>query len=69
MEVSGKETKYTFISCHKTTGQSQYTRVPNRPFEHVGKVKHLETVVTIQNCTHEEIKTDYIHCMLATVLF
>jgi hypothetical protein len=39
LEVNAEKTKYMFMSCHQTTGQSNYIRVANKSFEKGGKVK------------------------------
>jgi hypothetical protein len=56
-EVSSEKSKYMFISRHQTSGQSNYIRVANKPFEKVAKFKYLGSTVTDQNCIHEEIRS------------
>jgi hypothetical protein len=41
LEVNSEKTKYMFMSCHQTAGQSNYTRVANKSFEKVAKFKYL----------------------------
>jgi hypothetical protein len=35
LEVNSEKTKYMFISCHQTSGQSNYIRIANKSFEKV----------------------------------
>jgi hypothetical protein len=35
LEVKSEKTKYIFMSCHQTAGQSNYIRVVNKSFEKV----------------------------------
>jgi hypothetical protein len=37
LEVNSEKTKYMFMSCHQTAGQSNYIRVANKSFEKVAK--------------------------------
>jgi hypothetical protein len=39
LEVNSEKTKYMFMSCHQTAGQSNYIRVANISFEKVAKFK------------------------------
>jgi hypothetical protein len=41
LEVNSEKTKYMFMSCHQTDGQSNYIRVANKSFEKVAKFKYL----------------------------
>jgi hypothetical protein len=42
--------------CQKA-GQRQSIKIGNRSFESVVKFKYLGTILTDQNCIHEEIKS------------
>jgi hypothetical protein len=57
LEVNSEKTTYIFMSRHQTAGQSNYVRVANKSFEKVAKFKHLGTILTDQNCIHEEIRS------------
>jgi hypothetical protein len=35
LEVNSEKTKYMFMSCHQTAGQSNYIGVTNKSFERV----------------------------------
>jgi hypothetical protein len=39
LEVNAEKTKYMFMSCHQTAGQSNYIKVANKSFEKVEKFK------------------------------
>jgi hypothetical protein len=41
LEVNSEKTKYMFVSCHQTAGQSNYIKVANKSFEKVAKFKYL----------------------------
>jgi hypothetical protein len=45
------------MSRRQTTGQNHYINVGNKSFENVAKSKYLETMLTNQNCIHEEIRS------------
>jgi hypothetical protein len=57
LEVNSEKTKYMFVSCHQTAGQSNDIREANRSFEKVAKLKYLGAALTDQNCIHEEIRS------------
>jgi hypothetical protein len=57
LEVNSEKTKYMFMSCHQTAGQSNYIRVGNKSVEKVSKFKYLGSTLTNQNCIHEEIRS------------
>jgi hypothetical protein len=57
LEVNSEKTKYMFMSCHQTAGQSNYIRVANKSFENVAKFKYFGATLTDQNCIHEEIRS------------
>jgi hypothetical protein len=57
LEANSEKTKYMFMSCHQTAGQSNYIRVANKSFEKVSKFKYLGATLTYQNCIHEEISS------------
>jgi hypothetical protein len=46
-----------FVSRHQTTGQNHYIKAANKSFENVAKLKYLGTILTNQNCSHEETKS------------
>jgi hypothetical protein len=56
IEVNSEKTKYIFMSCNQTAGQSNYIRVANKSFVEVAMYKYLGTTLTDQNCIHEEIR-------------
>jgi hypothetical protein len=57
LEVNSEKTKYMFMSCHQTAGQSNYIRVANKSFEKVVNFKYLGPTLTDQNYIHEEIRS------------
>jgi sorting nexin-29 len=57
LEVNSEKTKYMFVSCHQTAGQSNYIRVANKSFERVAKFKYLGAILTDQNCIHKKIRS------------
>jgi hypothetical protein len=57
LEVNSERTKYMFMSCHQTAGQSNDMRVANKSFEKVVKFKYLGATLMDQNCIHEEIRS------------
>jgi hypothetical protein len=56
-EVNAEKTKYTFTSCNQITEQKHYIMVARKAFENVENFKCLETMLTNQNCIHEEIQS------------
>jgi hypothetical protein len=48
--------KYMLMSRYKKAGQMHSIKIANRSFEEVAKFKYLGTIITDQNCKHEEIK-------------
>jgi hypothetical protein len=56
LETSIEETKYMVMSHHQNAGQSHSLLTANKSFENVPKFRYLETIVTNQNCIHQEIK-------------
>jgi hypothetical protein len=50
------------MSCSQKIGQKRSIKIANRFFEDVAKFKCLGTMLTDQNCMHEEIKRE---CMLS----
>jgi hypothetical protein len=57
LEVNPEKTKYMLVSRCQKAGQRQSIKTVNRSFEDVAKFKYLETILTDQNCIHEEIKS------------
>jgi hypothetical protein len=57
LEVNSEKTKYMFMSCHQTAGQSNYIRLAYKSFEKVAKFKYLGATLTDQNCIQEEIRS------------
>jgi hypothetical protein len=49
--------KLMFMSRHESIGQKLYTKVANKSFENVVKLKYLEIAVTNENCIHEDIRS------------
>jgi hypothetical protein len=39
LEVNSERTKYIFMSCHQTEGQSNYISIANKSFKKSGKVQ------------------------------
>jgi hypothetical protein len=56
LEVNTEKSKYILMSDHQAAGQNCNIQVANTCFENVAKLKYLATMVTNQNCIHEEIK-------------
>jgi hypothetical protein len=56
LEVNPEKTKYMLMSHSQKIGQKHCIKIGNRSFEDVSKLKYLRTVLTDQNCMHEEIK-------------
>jgi hypothetical protein len=45
------------VSRRQKAGQMQSIEIGNRAFKSVAKFKYLGTILTDQNCIHEEIKS------------
>jgi ribosomal protein S2 len=56
LEVNTEKTKYMLLSRHKNAGQNHDTKIANRSFENVAKLRYLGTTITNQNLIQEEIK-------------
>jgi hypothetical protein len=54
--VNPEKTKYMLVSRCQKAGQRQNIKIGNRSFENVVKFKYLGTILTDQNCIHEEIE-------------
>jgi hypothetical protein len=61
--------KYMLMSRHHNVGENLNMKITNRPFEYVANLKYSVKTVTDRNLIHEQIETDYIRVMLATILF
>jgi hypothetical protein len=57
LEVNLGKTKCMLISRSQKIGQKHSTKIANRSFEDVAKFRSLGTILTDQNCMHEEIKS------------
>jgi hypothetical protein len=56
-EVNPEKTKYMLMSLFQKAEQKHNIKIDNKTFEDVAKFKHLGTILTDQNCMHEEIKS------------
>jgi hypothetical protein len=56
LEVNPQKTKYMLASRCQRAGVRQSIKIGNRSFEIMAKFKYLGTILTDQNCIHEEIK-------------
>jgi hypothetical protein len=56
LEVNPEKTEYMLMSRSQKIGKKHNIKIVNRSFEDVAKFKYLGTTLTVQNCTHEEIK-------------
>jgi hypothetical protein len=55
--VNPEKTEYMLMSRSQKKGQKHSTKIANRSFEEVAKFKYFGTILTDQNCMHEEIKS------------
>jgi hypothetical protein len=46
-----------FMFHHRDAGQNKNVKGMNKSFDSVAELKYLGTIVTDQNCTHEQIKS------------
>jgi hypothetical protein len=58
-----------FISYRQNAGKSHNMKIGNRLFENVAKFKYLWKTVSDQYLMHEEIRSDSIPVMVATIQF
>jgi hypothetical protein len=56
LEVNAEKTKCTFMSHYQNAGQIYNIKTVNKSFETVAKFRYLESTVTNQNYSHDEIK-------------
>jgi hypothetical protein len=63
LDGNPEKTKYMLICCQKA-GHRHNIKIANRSLEDVAKFKYLGTVLTDQNCVHEEIKMRLYLCLL-----
>jgi hypothetical protein len=56
LELDIEKTKYMLLSRHQNASQNRDIKIANRSFENVSHIRYLETTVTNQNLTQEEIK-------------
>jgi hypothetical protein len=49
--------KYILMFRHQTAGQGHYIKRANKSFSNVAMFRYYGTMVTDQNCIHEEIKS------------
>jgi hypothetical protein len=57
LEVNPEKTKYMLMSHYQKAEQKHSIKIANRPFEDVAKFNYMGTVLTHQNCMHEETKS------------
>jgi hypothetical protein len=57
LEANPQKTKYMLMSSSQNMGQENNIKIGNKSFEDVKKFKHLGTILTDQNCMHEEISS------------
>jgi hypothetical protein len=57
LEVNPEKTKYMSVSRCQKAGQRHNIMIAKRSFEDVAKLTYLGTMLTDQNCMHEEIKS------------
>jgi hypothetical protein len=58
LEVNEEKTRYMLMSHSQKIRPKHSIKVANRFVEDVGKFRYLGTMLTDQNCTHEEIRAD-----------
>jgi hypothetical protein len=57
LEMNQEKIKYMLMSRSQKIGQKHSIKIANRSFEDVAKFKYLGTILTDQNCMHEEINS------------
>jgi hypothetical protein len=57
LEVNNDRTKYVVMSQDQKAGLSHNTKIDNKRFESVERLKYLGTTLTYQNYIQEEIKS------------
>jgi hypothetical protein len=57
LEVSQGKSKYMLMSRNQKVGQKHSINIVNRSFQDMTKFKYLGTTLTVQNCTHKEMKS------------
>jgi hypothetical protein len=57
LEGNAAKTKYIFMCCQQTAGQSHNIKIANKSFESLAKFKRLGMASTNENCILVEIKS------------
>jgi hypothetical protein len=57
LEVNSEKTNYMLVPRQQKAGQKRSIKTVNRSFEDVTNFRYLGTILTDQNCMHEEIKS------------